>query len=358
MAIFFAALTPGMVQVAEQVSRELNLSFPIETVTFDKGPDAVRDNPQADVLISRGLMVDLMRKHTDRPVVGLTLAIDDMLKAVNELEAGGASKVGVVAHKGFLEMGDGADLAVGGVAIYVRPWSTLEDIPRILDSLGQIGVNAIAGDKGGGTAAKERGYAVVAMESGILSARRAINEALKIAQAQKREREKEQLKTRGFEQLISEHYTDLEQATAAVQELAASSEELAASSQESSAKAKTAVQEVKGIAEVLDVIRWVAQQSNMLGLNAAIEAARAGDQGRGFSVVAEEVRKLAAESHKAARNIDAMLKKIRESVDSVQQNVEQSQVITQEQANAAQVLSQKLDGLRMVGEKLKKLTVA
>lgn len=350
-SIFFSALTPGMAQVAEQAMRESHLSFPIKVVSFDKGPEVVRANPQVDVMISRGLMVDLLREHTDKPVVGITMTISEILEAVQRLVAGGASKVGVVAHSGFLEMAS-TDFVIGEMTIYVRPWNTAKDIPKILEQLSQIGVNAITGDKGGYTAAEERGYKVDLLESGLPSVRRAINEALKIAQAQEREREREREKTRRFEQVLSELYSDLEQSASFVEELAASSEELAASSQESSNIAQTATHEVNGISEILDVIRRVAQQTNLLGLNAAIEAARAGEHGRGFSVVAEEVRKLADESNKSARNIDEMLKRFRESVILVQKNVEQSNVITQEQAKATQVLSQKLDSLRMVGEKL------
>lgn len=350
-SIFFVALTPGMAQVAERAMHELNLSFPIKVVSFDKGPEVVRDNPQVDVMISRGLMVDLLREHTDKPVVGLTMTIDEMLEAVQRLIAGGAVKVGVVAHKGFLEM-DSSDFVVGEMTIHVRPWNTLEDIPKILEHLSQIGVNAITGDKGGYTAAKERGYIVDLLESGLLAMRRAINEAWKISQAQEREREREREKTRRFEQVLSVLYSDLEQSAAFVEELAASSEELAASSQESSTIAQIAAREVNGISDILTVIRRVAKQTNLLGINASIEAARAGEQGRGFSVVAEEVRKLSEESNQSARNIDEMLYKFRESVIRVQKNVEQSNIITQEQAKATQELSQKLDSLKAVGEKL------
>lgn len=350
-SIFFAALTPGMAQVAKEAMRELNLSFPIEVVSFENGPKVVRENPDIDVMISRGLMVDLLREHTDKPVVGLTMTIDEILVAVQRLVAGGASKIGVVAHKGFLDMGK-SDFVVGEISIHVRPWNQLEDIPKILEQLSRIGVNAVTGDKGGYTAAEKQGYIVDLLESGLLATRRAINEAHKIAQAQEREREKEREKTRRFEQVLAELYTDLEQSASFVQELAASSEELAASSQESSDIAQTASQEVNGISEILEVIRRVAQQTNLLGLNAAIEAARAGEQGRGFSVVAEEVRKLADESNKSARNIEEMLNRFRDSVIRVQKNVEQSNLITQEQARSTQVLSQRIDSLKAVGEKL------
>jgi hypothetical protein len=74
-SIFFAALTPGMAQIAEQAMCELHLSFPIQVVSFDQGPEVVRANPQVDVIISRGLMVDMLREHTDKPVVGITMTI-------------------------------------------------------------------------------------------------------------------------------------------------------------------------------------------------------------------------------------------------------------------------------------------
>jgi len=73
-------------------------------------------------------------------------------------------------------------------------------------------------------------------------------------------------------------------------------------------------QETTGIVSLLEVIQGIAEQTNLLALNAAIEAARAGEQGRGFAVVADEVRTLAGKTQQATEDINNMIDKLQSGV--------------------------------------------
>ncbi len=128
-----------------------------------------------------------------------------------------------------------------------------------------------------------------------------------------------------------------------------------AAAQEASAEAmRTLSASLATIQQVAAMIAEISQQSNLLGLNAAIEAAHAGDVGRGFSVVAEEIRKLAQRSHEAVNKIDTLLTDIHFQEQTVADQIQSAMAISQEQAAAATEISTMMNRLNDMSVNLQK----
>lgn len=111
--------------------------------------------------------------------------------------------------------------------------------------------------------------------------------------------------------------------------------------------------DTSNIGEIIDVINTIADQTNLLALNAAIEAARAGEHGRGFAVVADEVRSLASKTQQSTQQIQSLIEKLNTAVKNAVRVMETSQETSE---NSETHVSAAIESLQTIAERVANIT--
>jgi methyl-accepting chemotaxis protein len=164
------------------------------------------------------------------------------------------------------------------------------------------------------------------------------------------------------ERLAQENTQQTRIGRTSMDEASSSLEQIAGALNSTATVINTLGQRSQEIGGIVGVITSIAEQTNLLALNAAIEAARAGEQGRGFAVVADEVRSLASRTRQATDEISSMITSIQQETGNAISTMEQGNLLMQEglsrNANVAMALARIDEQSRSAGQQFAAITTA
>lgn len=159
-------------------------------------------------------------------------------------------------------------------------------------------------------------------------------------------------KHRQVESLSNTLAASIQQISSAGVQLSKGLEQLAALNQQTLATIRQASNQTSNSDQIIQFIRNISKQTNLLGLNAAIEASRSGNAGKGFAVVAQEIRKLSTSSNESINQIAGVLNEVQTSVANVETGTSEFSTFIDRNTQSLNQINQTLDQLNEIAQQL------
>jgi len=148
------------------------------------------------------------------------------------------------------------------------------------------------------------------------------------------------------QETINKTSVKIQEVFATITEISNSAEDIQCSSENIQCITKKLEEEIISINKVLDFIRSIAHQTNLLGLNASIEASRVGEHGKGFSVVAGEIRKLSSNSSNSLKDIRRTLDEIKKFILDISRRVDENLLKNNEQVRGIEMVEKSVSSIQ------------
>lgn len=146
-------------------------------------------------------------------------------------------------------------------------------------------------------------------------------------------------------EIIKQFSAAFQQVNSSVQDISSGAENLAKIGEKLSYATSSTMNDVKRTDDIIQMIQEIADQTKLLGLNAAIESARAGEYGRGFSVVAEEIRRLSEQSNNSAKQVKEILGKISNEIIVINEQTQETSAVSEEQSSSTEEIAASMQQL-------------
>ena len=158
-----------------------------------------------------------------------------------------------------------------------------------------------------------------------------------------------------IEEMTSKLFSAMEQLNVGIEEVASSSQQLSTFIKEIDEFSSQTEEKIKNIDSLIEDIKSISNHSNLLALNASIEAARAGDAGRGFSVVAKEMGKLSSLSKDSAEKVSRSLLDIKKAIEFISEKIRGTSLSSENQAAATEEMDATSDVIVSIAKQLSDL---